>query len=159
MQEQLLGIKKKYTKKNTIMAFVTVEDLYGSVEIIIFDSVYNRVSNILYEESIVLVDGRLSIKEDEAPKIVVKDITEFNENQTQETKKRYTTLQIDITELDEKVKKRLRGAMKFFSGDRANFKVQVVDKAEIKPCGAIYLNEQVLEAFKEIVGENNVEIV
>ena len=32
------------------MAFVTVEDLYGSAEIIIFDSVYNRVSNILIED-------------------------------------------------------------------------------------------------------------
>ena len=155
----ITSIKKKYTKKNTIMAFVTVEDLYGSVEIIIFDSVYNRVNNLLYEESIVLIDGRLSIKEDEAPKIVVKDITEFKENKDKVEKKKYTTLQIDITTLEEPTKKKLRGAIKFFSGDKVNFKVQVVDKAEIKPCGAIYLNEQVLEIFKEIVGENNVEIV
>ena len=44
------SVKKKYTKRNTIMAFVTVEDLYGSVEIIVFDSVYSRINDILYEE-------------------------------------------------------------------------------------------------------------
>ena len=152
----ITSIKKKYTKKNTIMAFITVEDLYGSVEIIVFDSVYSRISDILYEENIILIDGRLSIKEDEAPRIVVKDITEFSENPSERKK---NTLQIDITELNENQKKRLRGAIKFFSGDRVNFKIQVVDKSEIKPCGAIYLNEQILDAFKEIVGENNTYIV
>ena len=156
----ITSIKKKYTKKNTIMAFVTVEDLYGSAEIIVFDSIYNRVSNILFEENIVLVEGRLSIKEDESPRIVVRDIKEFTgEEDSNNNAKRYTTMQIDITELDEKNKKRLRGAIKFFSGDRVNFKIQVVDKAQIKPCGAIYLTEQIIDVFKEIVGENNVEIV
>ena len=155
----ITSIKKKYTKKNTIMAFVTVEDLYGSAEIIIFDSVYNRVSNILIEDNIILVEGRLSIKEDDVAKIVVRDIREFDANETSNSERKYTTLQIDITELDEEVKKRLRGAIKFFSGDRVNFKVQVVDKAQVKPCGAIYLTEEIVNVFKEIVGENNVEIV
>ena len=155
----ITSVKKKYTKKNTIMAFVTVEDLYGSAEIIIFDSVYNRVSNILIEDNIILVEGRLSIKEDDVAKIVVRDIREFDANETSNGERKYTTLQIDITELDEEVKKRLRGAIKFFSGDRVNFKVQVVDKAQVKPCGAIYLTEEIVNVFKEIVGENNVEIV
>ena len=155
----ITSVKKKYTKKNTIMAFVTVEDLYGSAEIIIFDSVYNRVSNILIEDNIILVEGRLSIKEDDVAKIVVRDIREFDANETSNSERKYTTLQIDITELDEEVKKRLRGAIKFFSGDRVNFKVQVVDKAQVKPCGAIYLTEEIANVFKEIVGENNVEIV
>ena len=155
----ITSVKKKYTKKNTIMAFVTVEDLYGSAEIIIFDSVYNRVSNILIEDNIILVEGRLSIKEDDVAKIVVRDIREFDANETSNSERKYTTLQIDITELDEEVKKRLRGAIKFFSGDRVNFKVQVVDKAQVKPCGAICLTEEIVNVFKEIVGENNVEIV
>ena len=83
----------------------------------------------------------------------------ITENEGKKQEKRFTTLQIDITELDEKTKKRLRGAIKFFSGDRVNFKVQVVDKAQVKPCGAIYLTEEIVNVFKEIVGENNVEIV
>ena len=61
-------IKKKYTKKNTIMAFLTLEDLYGQVEVITFDSCYSKCSSSIIEGNIVVVDGRLSIREDEDPK-------------------------------------------------------------------------------------------
>ena len=49
-------IKKKYTKNNTQMAFVTIEDLYGSTEVIVFDSCYSKSQNVLIEENIVLVN-------------------------------------------------------------------------------------------------------
>ena len=51
------------------MAFVTVEDLYGQAEIIVFDSVYQNSSSILVTDSIVLVEGRISIREDDDTKI------------------------------------------------------------------------------------------
>jgi len=54
----ITSVKKKYTKNNTIMAFVTIEDLYGTTEIIVFDSCYNRSSSILLVDNIVLVEGR-----------------------------------------------------------------------------------------------------
>lgn len=44
------------------MAFVTVEDLYGTVEIIVFENCYQEASKYLVEESIVMVEGRLSIR-------------------------------------------------------------------------------------------------
>ena len=75
----ITSIKKKYTKRNTLMAFMTVEDLYGSTEIIVFDSCYSKAQNILLDENIVLIDGRLSIREDEPVKIVANNITEFSE--------------------------------------------------------------------------------
>ena len=74
----ITSVKKKYTKRNTIMAFVTVEDLYGSAEIVVFDSVFSRCDNILVEENIVIVEGRLSIKEDEDARIIVQYIKEFS---------------------------------------------------------------------------------
>ena len=152
----ITGVKKKYTKKNTIMAFVSVEDLYGVAELVVFDSVYNRCETLLIEDNIVLVEGRLSIKEDEDAKIIVQNIREFSENSG---KKRKTTLQIDITELDEINKEKLRGAIKFFTGDKNNIKLNILDKTQVKPCGAIYLTEQILEEFKKIVGEENVQFV
>ena len=83
----ITSVKKKYTKNNTIMAFVTVEDLYGSTEIIVFDSCYNRSSGVLLEDNIVLVDGRLSIREEDDVKIVANSITDFETvaKQAQET--------------------------------------------------------------------------
>lgn len=152
----ITSVKKKYTKRNTIMAFVTVEDLYGSAEIVVFDSVFSRCDNILVEENIVIVEGRLSIKEDEDARIIVQNIKEFSEENNTGDNIRKNTVVIDITELNETQKERLKGAIRFFSGDRVNMKISVLDKAQEKPCGAIYLTEEILNQFKEIVGEGNV---
>ena len=152
----ITSVKKKYTKRNTIMAFVTVEDLYGSAEIVVFDSVFSRCDNILVEENIVIVEGRLSIKEDEDARIIVQNIKEFSEENNTRDNIRKNTVVIDITELNETQKERLKGAIRFFSGDRVNMKISVLDKAQEKPCGAIYLTEEILNQFKEIVGEGNV---
>ena len=152
----ITSVKKKYTKNNTIMAFVTVEDLYGSAEIVVFDSVFSRCDNILVEENIVIVEGRLSIKEDEDARIIVQNIKEFSEENNTRDNIRKNTVIIDITELNETQKERLKGAIRFFSGDRVNMKISVLDKAQEKPCGAIYLTEEILNQFKEIVGEENV---
>ena len=167
----ITGVKKKYTKRNTLMAFMTVEDLYGSTEIIVFDSCYSKSQNILLEENIVLIDGRLSIREDEPVKIVANNITEFNETKgdrplSSQNKRglspfvsdKSKKLILNITDLDEIQKDKLRGAIKFFSGDRNNIAVQVNINGEIKPSGAIFCNEEILEEFKEILGKQNVEL-
>lgn len=162
------SVKKKYTKRNTLMAFMTVEDLYGSTEIIVFDSCYSKAQNILLDENIVLIDGRLSIREDEPVKIVANNITEFNpENISNLSVQRSNrevmnqkpkVLILDITNANEIQKDRLRGAIRFFSGDRNNIAVQVNINGELKPSGAIYCNEEILEQFKEILGNDNVEL-
>ena len=162
----ITSVKKKYTKNNTIMAFVTVEDLYGSTEIIVFDSCYNRSSGVLLEDNIVLVDGRLSIREEDDVKIVANSITDFETvaKQAQETEtvmkqeQRPKVLILDIQNASEEQKSRLRGAIRFFMGDRNNIAIKVQDKEGLKPCGAIYLNEEILKEFKEILGEENVKI-
>ena len=59
------SVKKKYTKTNKLMAFITIEDLYGTAEVICFENCYQSSANILVEDNVVLVEGRLSIREDE----------------------------------------------------------------------------------------------
>ena len=143
-------IKKKFTKTNKIMAFVTVEDLYGSCEVVVFESCYNNCSNLLFEESIVVIDGRVSMKEDTDVSIVANSITEMknNDNASQNNK-----LILDITNLDEKHKAKLRGAIKFFAGDKNNMPLYVKQGDKISSCGAIYANEEIIKELKEIVGE------
>lgn len=160
------SIKKKYTKKNTLMAFMSVEDLYGSTEVIVFDSCYSKSQNILLEENIVLIEGRLSIREDDDVKIVANNIIEFNKNTNNKENivevrellgnTHSKTLIIDITNADEQAKAKLRGAIKFFSGDRNNITVNVKNGEQLLPCGAIYMTEEILEQFKEIIGEENI---
>ena len=140
------SFKKKYTKTNKIMAFITVEDLYGSSEVIVFENCYQTCSNILLEDSVVLVEGRLSIREDKEPKIVASSIKEFN---TQAVKNK--SLIIDITNLDNNKKDRLRGALKFFTGEKNNIQVYIINGERKDPAGGIFLNDQILKELEEIV--------
>ena len=135
-------VTKKFTKKNTTMAFIFLEDFYGSAEVIIFDSVYSKSSNFIVNDNIVFVEGRLSIREDEPVKIVATTVREFSENAVQEenvesTLNKIKTLSINITNLEENQKQKLRGAIKFFSGDKAKIKLEIIENNENKPCGVI----------------------
>ena len=144
-------IKKKYTKNNTQMAFVTIEDLYGSIEVIVFENCLEKAINNLIVDNIVIVDGRVSIKEEEEPKIVARDILGLElENQK--------SLKLNIINADEETKAKLRGALKFFSGEKNNLPVYVITETGEKECGSIYCNKQILEQFEEILGKENVRI-
>ena len=162
------SIKKKYTKNNKLMAFVTVDDLYGSAEIIVFESCYQTCANALLNDNIVLVEGRLSIREDEEPKIVAKTIKEFtdikneinsteNTNNLKEVKKKIFTL--DITNLDELTREKLKGAIYFFKGEKNNIQMQIVngEKKDLVR-GGIYLNSEILTQFQELVGQENARV-
>ena len=144
----ITSVKKKYTKNNKIMAFVTIEDLYGSAEIIVFEPTYMKAQDILVEENIVIINGRLSIREDDATKIVANDIKNFEESKP-------NMLVLNITNLTEEQKAKLRGAIKFFNGEQNNIRVMVKINEELKPCGAIYLTDEILKVFEEIVGKEN----
>ena len=145
------SIKKKYTKNNKIMAFVTIEDLYGTAEIIVFENAYLKAGKSLVEENIVMVDGRLSIREDDTTTIIANDIKDFGEQKVK-------ILTLDITNANEEEKDKLRGAIKYFNGDKNNINVQIKIGEEFKPCGQIYLTEQILEIFKDILSDERVII-
>ena len=147
----ITAVKKKYTKTNKIMAFVTVEDLFGQAEIIVFENAYLSSQKSLIEENIVLVDGRLSIRENEETKIIAKQITDFGV-------KKHKVLIFDITELEEETKAKLRGAIKYFSGEKNNISVKIRIDNEFKPCGAIFVTDEILKVFEEILGKERVNI-
>ena len=147
------SVKKKYTKTNKIMAFVTVEDLFGQCEIIVFENCYQMCANILTSESIVIIEGRLSIREDDDVKIVANKIVEFKENSISEN-----VVKINITNLTDEQKERLRGAIKFFTGEKNNKKLQIQNGERIDPAGGIYMNEEIFKEFEEIVGKDNIAL-
>lgn len=145
------SVKKKYTKTNKLMAFITVEDMYGPTEVIVFENCYQNCANILVEDSIILVEGRLSVREDEDTKIVARDIKKFG---IQKRK----ILSIDITELDEDSKNKLRGAINFFSGDKNNMPIQITNGDKKDLAGGIYITDTILKELQEIVGEKNIMV-
>ena len=153
----ITGVKKKFTKKNTIMCFVTIEDLYGSCEMIVFETVYNKCSSILLEENIVQVSGRISIREDQDITIIASEVKELDLDRKPAGPK---ALEIDISNINEIQKERLRGILLFFRGDKNNLKVEVKvsqDKEPI-PSGAIYATKEILAEIAEIVGKENIKL-
>ena len=66
--------KTKTTRSNNLMAFVTLEDLYGSMEIIVFPTDLNKYGASLTEENAVFIDGRISMKEEEQPIIICETV-------------------------------------------------------------------------------------
>ncbi|MCD3244933.1 DNA polymerase III subunit alpha [Clostridium botulinum C] len=66
----ITNVTRKITKTNSMMAFINLEDLYSSIEVIIFPKTLERFNNTIMEDEIVLVKGRVTKREDEQPKIL-----------------------------------------------------------------------------------------
>lgn len=147
----ITSIKKKYTKNNKIMAFITIEDLYGTAEIICFENAYINSNKSLFEENIVLVDGRLSIREDDTTTIIANEIKDFGE-------KKQKILILDITDSNEQEKDKLRGAILYFNGEKNNINVKIKVGEELRDCGQIYLTDQIKEILDKIIGYDKVQI-
>ena len=143
------SVKKKYTKNNKIMAFVTIEDLYGQMEVILFENAYQASSGCLMEDQVVSVEGRLSLREDEMPKIVAREIKSFQAKKKQ-------VLVFDITNFNEAEKEQARGSIKFFMGDHNNMPIQIKNGESMVPAGGIYLTEEILQALQEELGKERV---
>ena len=69
----------KYTKQNKAMAFITVEDLFGTVEVIIFPRDYEKYSRYLNEDEKVFVAGHANVEEDKNGKLICEKIYSFDD--------------------------------------------------------------------------------
>lgn len=84
----------KTTKRNEIMAFLELEDLYGTIEVIVFPQTLKRYNEILNEDNIIYIKGNLNIKEDENPKLVAREIADINSKLSASNNKRYNNQEI-----------------------------------------------------------------
>ena len=87
----ITNVNKKVTRSNEMMAFIEVEDLYGSIEAIIFPKMLSKYSEIIFEDEIVIVKGRVNLREGEVPKLICQDINLFSQHE--EEKKIYVRIE------------------------------------------------------------------
>ncbi len=80
---RILGIlsivRKKITKNDTTMAFLTMEDVFGSIEVLVFPKKYDAYNQFFVEDEIILLTGRVSIKDDEIPKLLCEEVVPLRE--------------------------------------------------------------------------------
>jgi DNA polymerase-3 subunit alpha len=147
-------VKKKITKNNSLMAFVTIDDLYGSFETIVFESIFNKCGQNIEEEKIVLVDGRLSIRVDEPVKIIASNIKEMiNEDE------KFNRINVNITEFSESKKETLRKAIRYYSKlENAKTLMEITINGEVRDCGKIFMDEEVKKVFYREFGKENIYV-
>jgi len=69
----------KYTKNDKVMAFLSLEDLVGSVEVVVFPRDYEQYGSLLAEDAKVFVKGRVNLEEDKNGKLICEQIISFEE--------------------------------------------------------------------------------
>ena len=74
------SITVKTTKKKERMAFITLEDRFGEIECLVFPTKYQQFFGLIREDAALCVEGNISLREEEQPKILVNNIVELAEN-------------------------------------------------------------------------------
>ncbi len=175
------SVKKKVTKKDEIMAFCGVEDLFGNIEMIVFPKNFIMYGNLLSVGSIILVDGKISVKDEEvkllaekitiAPKTVAeipKDKinqskstpTQSPKTETTQDKKKKSGIFIKMpTENPEKTEK-LKNLLSIFEG-RIPVYLYYEDTKKYDFLGMDFLtsiNQPLTNELKHIFGDENVVV-
>lgn len=157
--------KTKTTRSNNLMAFVTLEDLYGSIEIIVFPTTLNKYNELLINENAVFIDGRISIKEEEQPKIICESVRMIKKDKKAERNRlthRKVCIRIDGTK-DNKEMKSVLSLLKYFNG---NVPVSFYSKNGVGNIAKMDIGEYrvnlcdtLLRELIERFGDDNVKIV
>ena len=93
----LNGVRRRSTKQKKMMAGALLEDLYGIIELVIFPSVYQKCEALLIDDTIVRVSGRVDVREDEVPQLLVENILPYVREDAQfQGKKLYVRIPKDM---------------------------------------------------------------
>lgn len=151
-------IKKqnKITKNNNMMAFITLEDLLGTIEVIVFPKIYAAYQELLYEDNIVLIEGTLEVAEEETPKLFCNSISQLTNI---DTKKLY--IKVKNKEHYKKIKKDLFAILNTCCGNDCVIIYNEKDKASMIIPEKNWVNCEdgnLINNLENIVGENNIAI-
>ncbi len=98
----IASVKKLTTKAGAVMAFITVEDMYGSIECLTFPKVYERIKPILRQDAVVRVKGKIDISPDKLPVLLIETMEEFviGENKAEPKQEKAETPQRQVLWID-----------------------------------------------------------
>ena len=152
----LSSVNQKVTRNNTIMAFLTLEDLTGSIEIIVFPKILDKFKGLCFTDSLVIVKGRISIKEDEQPKLLCESIEPLEKVNSSKVFLR-TDNEIEAKKLNMLLKEILKEEYK---GDTPVYLVAMREKQKFRvPRDRwISLESRAVSILKDKLGEENVKV-
>ena len=145
----------KHTKTNQMMAFLTVEDLFGTVEVVVFPRDYEKYRQYLEEDNKIFVKGRVSEEDDKASKLICEKILLFG----QKKKELWIQFPDKETYLEEEAI-----TYGYLADSEGNDEVMIYCEKEkiVKKLPAnknISINPQILSRLMNHFGENRVKVV
>ena len=145
----------KYTKNNQIMAFLTLEDLLGTIEVIVFPRDYEKYRNYIEQDAKVLIRGRAQVEEEKDAKLICSEIHGFDET------KKEMWIQFPTKEEFEERQQELFDAISDMDGEDGVV-IYIASPKAMKRLPAnwnISVNVYSIQKLKEIFGEDNVKVV
>ena len=145
----------KYTRNNKVMAFLTVEDLLGTVEIVVFPRDYEKWQSMLNEDARVFVQGRVNAEDDKPSKLILEKVRAF-EDMPQELWIQFK----DKAEYAEKEQELLE-TLKGYAGVSAVV-IYLKDVNAMKRLPAVYhvrISDSLTGELRKKYGESNVKVV
>ena len=145
----------KVTKQNSVMAFVTIEDLYGAVEVLVFPKLYEKYRHIIAEDNKVFITGRVTSGGEENAKMICETITSFDDKSSElwirfENKEEY----------EEKYPQLLENIKLSNGKDKIVIYLNQEKAKKILPASCnVNADQQFLWKMQALFGENNVRIV
>ena len=145
----------KATKTNKMMAFITIEDLVGTVEVIVFPRDYEKIGKMLNVDDKVFVSGRISAEEDRASKMILESIRPFSE-----PKKELWIQFMDVEEFKRREPELLSTIMDSEGSDSVIIYVKKEKMKKVLPASRnIKITDELLGQLYQMFGEKNVKAV
>ncbi len=145
----------KYTKNNKTMAFLTIEDLFGTVEVIVFPKDYEKYHDLMNEDEKVFIRGRANVEEDKNGKIICEQIISFDHA------KRELWLQFETRESFDEKERELYALLHDSDGKDAVV-VYISGIKAMKKLADNYnvcIGEEIVNKLTNFLGKNNVKVV
>ena len=159
------GVKMKTTRNNSMMAYVTVEDDTASIEMLAFSNVITQYGSYLRENEPVVITGRLSLRDDKEPQIVInraRPMSDFAEGQqaapvpVQENQVLTGTLYLRLPTEDNKLFPKIQAILNMFPGE-SQAVVYFADTKQRRGTRCS-LDSRMLTELKSVLGEENVVV-
>ena len=155
------GVKMKTTRNNSMMAYVTLEDDTASMEMLAFSNVLQQYGGYIKENAPVVVTGRLSIRDEKEPQIVinrVRSIMDFEEEAPQETRvlPANQTLWLKLSSESDPKYRKVRAIVNMFPGE-SRVIVYFADTG-IKRGALASLDSRMLHELENVLGSGNVVV-
>ena len=145
----------KYTKNNKVMAFLTVEDLVGTVEVVVFPRDYEKCQMFLNEDARLFIQGRVSAEDDKASKLILEKVRLFDDMPRElwlqfESREEYAKAETGL--VDDLMESRGNSTVVIYLKD-----VKAMKK--LPPAYQVHIEDSWLERMCKKYGSSNVKIV